>query len=224
MDFPVVDPKHRRLKTWLLPMLGALSILMVCGLLGLALTNLVAGRMLNREAQVEQEFLNSIVIAEASAAKLFDKPAPSTALLSFSNHVRSIPGLLRANVYSPDRYIRFSTEANLIGIRFIENPELDEGFEGNLSAELFHPGQDTKAEHLAIIPPDGGKVIEAYLPVMDSAGRTVAVVELYKSPLSASLAIGETARVIWLAILAAALALLVLLLAFVKAAGPPRRP
>ena len=79
------------------------------------LSKYVSEHLVDREGEVAQEFLNSIVSAEGSGLKLFEGPAPNPALQSFANHVNNLPGVVRANIYSPDFFIRYSTNANLVG-------------------------------------------------------------------------------------------------------------
>ena len=120
------------------------AILIINAGLAFGLGRLVDDRILLREGEVAQEFLTSMVAAEASAAKLFVKPAPSPELTSFSNHVRHLPGIIRANIYSPDGFIRYSTEEQLIGLKFSDNPELTESFAGRLSADFAEATSDAK--------------------------------------------------------------------------------
>ncbi len=174
------------------------AILAINAGLAFGLGRLVDDRILMREGEVAQEFLTSTVAAEASAAKLFVKPAPSPELTSFSNHVRHLPGIIRANIYSPDGFIRFSTEEQLIGLKFSDNPELADSFAGQLSADLAEATSDAKPEHIAITLPVGDLLVEAYVPILD-AGKTIAVVELYKSPERVLAIIGEVTRMIWIA-------------------------
>ena len=196
------------------------AILIINAGLAFGLGRLVDDRILLREGEVAQEFLTSMVAAEASAAKLFVKPAPSPELTSFSNHVRHLPGIIRANIYSPDGFIRFSTEEQLIGLKFSDNPELAESFGGRLSADFAEATSDAKPEHIAISLPVGDRLVEAYVPILDAGQRTIAVVELYKSPERVLAIIGEVTRMIWIA---AGLASALLIAVFLGLLGRGRR-
>lgn len=135
--------------------------------LSTVLNGLITERLLAGEGLVKQEFLTSILAMEESADKLFSSPSPSVALLSFSSHVRSLPGIVRANIYSPDGFIRHSTDPNLIGVNFSDNDELAESFAGKITVALETVESSNKTEHLALNQLGGEQLIEAYIPVKD---------------------------------------------------------
>ncbi len=166
----------------LLPLLaiGIIAILGVNFLLSQRLSTTITDGLLAREGQVKQEFLSSILAAEHGEGALFTQPGPSAALVSFSEHVRSLPGLVRANIYSPDGFIRYSTDANLIGVQFSDNTELAEAFGGKIISALETQAASGKSEHLALNQIGGEQLIEAYIPVAGADGKIVTVVEFYR--------------------------------------------
>ena len=169
-------------RTWF-QWLSAIGVIAILGLaygLSTLLGPAITAPLLAHEAQVKQEFLNSILAAEANAGSLFALPAPSPALTSFSSHVRSLPGIVRANIYSPDGYIRASTDPNLIGLQFGVNEELADAFGGKITSALETPSGDVKSEHLALNQVSGEELIEAYIPVAGPDGKIAAVVEFYQ--------------------------------------------
>ena len=185
---------------------GLIALAAIHAGLATRISTVLTQRYLQREAEVTQEFLSSILADEGTAADLFTTPAPSAALTSFGAHVRSLPGIVRANIYAPDGFIRHSTEANLIGVHFQDNAELAESFNGKLVANLedFSKGKD---EHIALNAGGSKQLIEAYIPVTDEAGKIAAVVEFYRR----DTVIGETAanitRMVWIAAAASGLVL-----------------
>lgn len=184
------------LRVWFV-VVSLAAILLVNAISAFLLSRYVAQSFINREGEVAREFLDSILIAEDSAAHLFDTPAPSPQLQSFSNHVRKLPGMIRAVIYSPDFYIRFSTDAEMIGREFSDNDELKEAFEGRIIASMEEAEGSTKAEHLAFNLPEGEEIIEAYIPVRDAAGKVVAVVEFYSLPDTLKQIISRVTLTIW---------------------------
>ncbi len=199
---------------------GAIAIVAVNGVLAAVLTGAVADSILKGEAQIMQEFLNSAVAAEGGAPKLFALPAPSPELISFAGHVRSLPGTVRANVYSPDLFIRYSTDANLVGVQFGDNPELVESFGGEVVAELETVSSDSKAEHLALNQLGGEKLIESYVPVKDGGAQVVAVVEFYRKATAVAAIVDGVERRVWIA---AAVNAAILVLGMAAAIGLGRR-
>jgi two-component system sensor histidine kinase HydH len=90
--------------------------------------------------------------------------------------------VLRANVYTPEHTVLWSTDAALIGRRFAANEELDEALRGELA---YESGRMSKEEHKAASRGSGtsGFFVEIYVPIHDpGGGHVVGVVELYKTP------------------------------------------
>lgn len=173
------------------------AIVVINTLSALLLSRYVSQSFINREGEVAREFLNSIISAEQSGQHLFDTPAPSAALQSFSGHVRNLPGVVRANIYAPDYFIRFSTNAGLVGLRFTDNEELVEAFQGKLIANLEEIEEQAKAEHIALDLKVGQEIIEAYIPVSGNDGKVVAVVEFYREPDTLKAIISNVSLTIW---------------------------
>ena len=186
------------MRIWLIAA-SILAIVAVNAVLALVLTRSVTDSLLMREGQVAQEFLNSIVASEGSADALFTAPVPSAALTSFGSHVRSLPGTVRANIYSPDGFIRQSTEANLVGLQFKDNEELASSFRGQIIAKLEEVSDSGKGEHLALNRMAGEEVVEAYIPVNGPGGEVVAVVEFYRSADVVKATVQSIGRTIWIA-------------------------
>jgi len=186
------------LRLWLI----VISLLLIAAVhltLAAGLSRVVTDRLLQREGEVAREFLNSVIRAEDSGSHLFDTPAPSPALASFSAHVQSLPGTVRANIYSLDGFIRYSTDAKFIGLQFRDNAEVAEAAGGKLIAKLETVADDDKPEHLAMNRHEGDQLVEAYIPVSDPAGKTVAVVEFYREPGMVQAIVDDIGTRIWLA-------------------------
>ncbi len=208
-------------------MLGAAGVSAIIAVnfgLSMILSQSITERILQGEGLVKQEFLNSILTVENGAGELFSPPAPSAALLSFSAHVRSLPGIVRANVYSPDGFIRHSTDPNLIGVNFSDNEELAEGFAGKISAVLETVESSSKAEHLALNQLSGERLIEAYIPVRGPDGKVATVVEFYQKDTELKEMVYSLERSIWMAAaLSSAILALALLIASRGLGGLPVR-
>ncbi len=198
---------------------GVAAIVVVNVILAAVLSNAVTERLLAREGAVKQEFLNSILAAEEHAGALFAQPAPSDVLVSFSTHVRSLPGIVRANIYSPDGYIRHSTEANLVGVHFADNDELAQSFKGQVMSAI-ETGEAYKQEHLALNLLEGEQLIEAYIPVLQADGKVAAVVEFYRKDPWVRDTVRTIERSIWVA---GALSSLILVITMLLAMWASRR-
>jgi two-component system sensor histidine kinase HydH len=194
----------------------ALALLLVAAFL---LQRIVTQKLLEREGEITQQFLQSVVQLEKSEATLFAQPSPSGSLMSFIRHVDSIPGMLRLNVYSPDGIIRHSSEPNLVGIKFADNAELARSFGGSLVIKLEEIKESDKAEHVALQSYGGSELIEAYLPLKNEAGEVFTVVEFYRKPDGTGSALGSVRRAIWYCFAAIGLFVMAYLLAWQRRAG-----
>jgi two-component system sensor histidine kinase HydH len=185
------------------------------------LARFLTDHMLQRDAEVSAEFLQSIVRAERTWS-WFSDPASNASRLpleSFFNHVSQLPGVVRANVYGVDGTVLWSSNAEIIGRRFERNDELDGALRGRITVES---GTLAKAEHVALDRDSGGRrFTEAYLPVWNEArNRVVGVVEIYRLPDALFRAIDEGVRGVWIA---AALGMALLYAALFGIAARARR-
>lgn len=165
-------------------LLSFACVALVAVVLGFLLARMVSQRLLHRDAVVTMEFVQSIVRTDqtahyfATAGSGVPDPLEDT-----FRHFAEMPDVLRTNVYSADRRAIWSTEPAVMGAQFGENEELDEALRGELA---YESGRRSKAEHVSATRPLGagssGFFVEIYVPVRDTAGKVVGVVELYKTP------------------------------------------
>lgn len=200
------------LRLWVV-MVTLTTVILVHAGLALVLSRYVAHQMIAREGAVAQEFLNSILKAEGTADVLMT-PKGAAALTSFSRHITSLPGLLRANIYGPDRVIRFSTDQSLLGTVPEETDDLDLALAGQFSSSLNSGIGDTLDAKLPSPFLGEGRVIEAYLPLTGPAG-IVGVVEYYRDAGSLQDVLTKIELIVWAA---AALSGLVIIAALYGAA------
>jgi two-component system, NtrC family, sensor histidine kinase HydH len=188
------------------------SIVSLAALLGIGvaltwfLTHYLTAHMLMRDAEVSQEFLESIVTAEKTSDYLSpNAPRPSTEdLARFVEHLPTLPDLARANLYGADRTVLWSTDQELIGRRFDNNTELERALGGEIVVESGRVAVDeSKAEHIGLSKKaargQSKHFVEAYLPIRDESGQKVlAVVEIYKLPRALFDAIDEGVYLVWI--------------------------
>jgi hypothetical protein len=210
------EDRQRVLRNTRLVLIAAGVTLIVALHLGVSayLTRAVTAGLLARDGQVKQQFLSGILAAEGSTTALFDGPAAGPALQSFGAHVRSLPGIVRANIYSPDGVIRQSTDGNLTGVHFDGNTELASAFAGRISTKLEDADGVAKSEHLALNQVAGEALIESYIPVLGRDGKVAAVVEYYTRDDWIRNTVTPVERGIWIAAAASSIILaLVIVLA-----------
>ena len=147
------------------------------------LSRFVSSALIQQDADLSRDFVESVVLAEHSQ-HLFDPPYAQhrAELESMFNHVANMPDVLRANIYSADRTILWSSNAELIGQRYERNPDLDEALEGVVTAESGIADHESYAKpERATMAQGTTYFVESYLPIRH-VDKVVGVVEIYKTP------------------------------------------
>jgi len=179
---------------------GALAI----GAFSVAMGGLISGflqtQLLARDAEVSRDFAQGIANT-AQLAAFFRAPVarPDDAVGEFFAHVAAMPDVLRANVYGPDRRVRWSSRPELIGHDPGPNDELDDALRGRVVVNLEDDEDPApKAEHQGL-PGHGVEFVENYLPVYDEhSHELIGVIEVYRQPLALFAAIRSGQRLIWI--------------------------
>lgn len=196
-------------------LLGLVSIALISAASGWLVSHFLTARLLEQEARLTQEIIDSIVRVE-KAERYFANGEPGLApeLPDFFAHLVQLPDVLRANLYSRRREMIWSSDPTLVGRRFQNNPELDRALGGEVVA---HGGEREKPEHAAF-DRRLRYFLEVYTPVRDEAGQVIGIVELYKTPQALFEAIGAGQRAVWAASAAAGLFLYLTLFWMVRRA------
>ncbi len=156
--------------------------------LAYAIGGAMSERLVAREGELLEDLIATIVSAEGGAAAVLAAPAPSPILVALTREPDLRAATIRANIYSPDGFIRASSDPNLVGLQFAGNDELAESLSGHTIARLETLGD--KDEQIALKHYDRGEVIEVYVPI-SHAGKTAAVVEFYRRPEPVLAAVAE---------------------------------
>ncbi len=196
----MADSKPFNLTRWF-SLLSLACIASISAVLALLISNFLTDKILHRDAELTMEFVQSVVLADrASAYFLGEKSgAGDPELEAVFKQLSRMPDVLRANVYTRERSIIWSSDKELIGKRFGANDDLDKALAGELE---FDSGEVRKEEHVGVQHPFSEKgvtfFVENYVPVWDDARRNViGAVELYRTPQALSEAIAAGERLIW---------------------------
>jgi two-component system, NtrC family, sensor histidine kinase HydH len=154
-------------------------------------------QIVQMEATIAQQRLQGYLDARAGNDQLFAGPVASAALASFADELARLPNISRANIYSADGFIRYSTDKDLIGVKFRGNTELQESLGGNIIADLEGQEEEEKPEHVALQRGFGKQLIEAYLPLRDSKKTIFAVVEIYEKPTNIEASLANVRMIVW---------------------------
>ena len=190
-------------------------MLLIGGLSGFVFSQYIADSLIRRDAEVSGAFLHSLTEVEGGP-DIFrpglrnTEPGlqPSYDLPELTEHIATMPAVVRTNIYSSDRTILWSTQPGLVGKRFSENHELEKALQGDIVFELKNIQEENKAEYadFAIETP---YLVENYLPIKDQYGSVVAVVEIYKASKSLFAEIESARNLVWVSVVSATLFLYV---------------
>jgi signal transduction histidine kinase len=203
---------------------GLLSIALISVVCALLLSRMTRDHLLHQESLLTTQFMESIIAVER-ASMYFEHPDRAVArdgalaekVEELLEHLAALPDVLRANLYSPEHKVLWSSDSHLVGRSFADNDDLDRALRGETGIEMGSRGGllTDKSEHEHLI--DSGYYVEIYLPVWDGDHQhVVGVVELYRAPRRLLEAIQASQRVIWLGALCAGAFLYVALLTLVK--------
>lgn len=196
------DPRPFNFARWFL-LLSFASILLTSTASAFLIARFLTDNMLNRDAVVTMELVNSIVHAGGGEPLFRSRPdiQADDVLENLFSKIASIPDIMRANVYRANRSIVWSSDSEFIDVEFNTNPDLDRAFLGELVVEEGIVGEVRKAEHAFLEGAEttGTRFIEAYIPVSSLNGEEViGVVEVYKSPDALLSAVHAGNRLVWL--------------------------
>lgn len=203
-------PAPFRLTRWFAG-LSALAI----GLLAVAnawvISTFLTDQLFQREASLSREFVQNVLVSDGSLDILrrAEDPELRRRFEGSVAHLMNMRDVLRTNVYTADRRVLWSSDAQLIGRRFENNDELEEAMRGELVVHAGRIGPDdrSKPEYVGLAP-DATYFVEIYIPLLPpGGGPALGVVELYKAPRALSEAIVEGKRRVAVVALLGALAL-----------------
>ena len=100
------------------------------------LSRFMVRNLLKQDAAVSMEFVQSVVEVQQARDYFIGRRSADTNLMEFFNRIASMPNVVRANVFSSERTIIWSSDPALIGRRFHDNPELEAALRGELEVSL----------------------------------------------------------------------------------------
>jgi hypothetical protein len=182
-------------------LLSLISIGLVTIISAAFLSHFVTNHILRRDAVVSMEFIQSITQDEHPQFdfKRQDLVNDEEGLGELFKHIGNMPDVVRANVFSPDGQIVWSTDEKLVGQRFASNDDLKEALEGRLIYELKNLSEHRKSEYV-YFRPGVTEFVENYLPVRNPKNNEViGVVEIYKVPRILLETLEQTRWAVWAA-------------------------
>jgi signal transduction histidine kinase len=199
------SPHHLRMVVAFL-LISFVLVFSTALVLSATLSRYIVAQMILRDATVSTEFLNSVVHVENATGYFQDSSTASTDqdIEELLTHVGRLPDVFRANVYSGDGTILWSSDEEMIGKSFPDNDELAGAMRGEVDPELNVVDRGAKDEHVGF-PAGISEFIEYYIPIRSTDGTTVVgAVEVYKAPGALLTSMQRVRSYAWLGALAAA--------------------
>lgn len=199
--------------------IGGLGRLAAIGVVFAAIVTVILGFSIT--SSVRQNLLAARAsLIEAAVADLpeypLDRPATTAerAFFDAEVHRRVLrgPETIRVKLWTPEGLIVYSDASELEGAQFDLSAAAIEAFDGGRGttiSDLSDAAHELDREH--------GELIEYYVPLVDSAGAVVAVVEVEQDVTAFNAALSQVTRNVWLSI-AVGLAVLGLFMAALMAA------
>ncbi|AYC32959.1 GHKL domain-containing protein [Pseudomonas cavernae] len=211
-------PKPFNLFRWF--SLASLFIIVAVAIaLAVAATRFVMTESVDRDAMLSAQFIQSIADVEILHAHFppslkmgefldarvdgaqFGIPNDQLARVrrEFFDHITRMPDVLLASVYAADGVIIWSTNANMIGQRVLENDDLSEAFRSNKTVTTFRRKAHGGPIEGQFQRSPRGQYIENYIPLVDSTGKVACVIEIYKEPQDLITRMNRGYMLLWLA-------------------------
>jgi two-component system, NtrC family, sensor histidine kinase HydH len=211
---------------WFL-ILGLAAIAVVSVATSLLFSRFLTHHMLERDGVMMMESVQAVVRIEDALGvfKAGPQVGPDTNAEAFFAYISSMPDVMRANVYSAEGTVIWSTDKSLVGTQYGSNPELDEALAGRLKVEHGVVGDEhqPKPEHVNL-GQRGDSYVENYIPIFDPADRQlIGVVELYRIPRALFQSLREGVQLMWVAAIAAGAFLFLTLFGLIRRADGTMR-
>ena len=197
--------------------LSFVTITLMAVLLALIVSHFLTREILDRDAILTAQFVQTLAESEGVYLSLGDKATVGELLddkfetakagldedtvqrarAEFLQHFHNLPDVLLASVFAADRRIVWSTNPILVGKTIADNDELDEALKSKVVVAKGHTDPyHTRAEQLFVGEPEEF-FVENYIPLYDSKGGVASVIEVYKEPKSLIRSIRKGHVLIW---------------------------
>lgn len=184
--------------------LGLLVICLTSAISAAVLSRFLEKNVLRRDADVTMALIQSIADKEDVAAYFFKDggEAQERVFVDFFEYIAQVPEIKRANIYSADRTIIWSSKKILTGEKTVFNPMLDRALNGKVGIEMHatnDPSERVSANsQYAKFANEINHFAENYIPIWNR-DRTaiVGVMEVYKVTDELLETIASGTRLVW---------------------------
>jgi signal transduction histidine kinase len=187
--------------------LSLLCIVIIGSASAFLMLRFLTSHILERDAVLTMDFIQSEV--DIGGVDLFSLPRPAQhdGIAELVAPIAYAADVLRATVHASDGTVAWSTDPNLIGKYFSDNPDLERALAGELVFNFVERDESEKEEH-DYFPIDVTAFVESYFPIFDPTGaEVIGVVEVYRAPSVLIDAVKSVRWTVWGAVATAGLLL-----------------
>jgi two-component system, NtrC family, sensor histidine kinase HydH len=198
-------------------LIGLTSATLFCIAFGAALSHFMTREILNHDVVITKEFINSVEWVETQEAQLGTKisfgqlldertdlkkfgiteSVAAGARRQYYDHISMILDIKMANVFARDRTVIWSTDSANIGNVIADSKDLETAFtKGEMVWNDSYSGEKLPAKHESLFT-DGAPFVQSFIPMRDSKGEVVAMVEIYQEPHNLAQTIRQGKLLIW---------------------------
>jgi two-component system sensor histidine kinase HydH len=205
--------------------IGVVIVVTFCAVFGSLISYYLEREIMDYDAVLTTQFVESVnnvesdafrMSSQANLGQVLDRRTDLASIgmtaekatdvrNQFFDHIRALPDLLMANVYTKDRVIVWSTNPSLIGNIGGDAHDMSAVFSRRAALANDYFGDNSHKSEQHFVAEAGAPYFESYIPLIDATGKVVAVVQIYKQPQSLMLAIRHGKQLIWGSIILAAL-------------------
>jgi signal transduction histidine kinase len=182
-------------------LLSLLCVALVFGVCSVLLSDFLTRHVVQRDASLTTEFLQSVVDVENDIARRAGREPDlgDHRFEQFFERISRLPDVLRANIYTRDRRVIWTSDSKVQRRQVIDNPELEAALRGEMCVETGVAGPDDPKPERAHLSDQPVHFVEMYVPLRDKAtGKVLGVAELYRVPTALFESISEGQRLIWM--------------------------
>jgi two-component system, NtrC family, sensor histidine kinase HydH len=205
--------------------IGVATVISFCVIFGSLVSYYLTREIMDYDAVLTTQFVESVNNVESDAFRMSSQAnlgqvldqrtdlasigmtskQASDVRNQFFDHIRALPDLLMANVFTKDRLIVWSTNPSLIGQIGGDANDMSAVLSQHAAVAKNYFGDNSHKSEQHFVAEAGAPYFESYIPLIDATGKVVAVVQIYKQPQSLMLAIRHGKQLIWGSIVLAAL-------------------
>lgn len=183
--------------------IGISSATLFCLAFGSILSHFMTREILNHDAIITNQFINSVEWVETKQAQIdhkvrfgqmldertnfetlgVDKKVAAKARSQYYDHISMLPDVKLANVYGADRRVIWSTNPYSIGKIAKNDADLEHVFANNtsVSKDSFN-GDKIKGDEQTFVSEPGTPFVETYIPMTGMHSEVITVVQIYQEP------------------------------------------